>query len=177
MVEKYKFEIVGFLIGLFVFYLTYENPNVNLKVFGYGQIQKNSQNEYVLSLNKPDLSYLLKRNPFSIDGKYSESKTGGSKDFKDLPDLKTLLGLNTEQFKILGIFIYDGIKTAVIVDGTGKKITIKEGEILPDGSVVKEIQPNSITIAIKQDKKDKKEEVKVIKMFDIKIPEKGAVLR
>ena len=162
--KKYAFDLLGLLLGVAVFYGVYEKPNYSLYVKYKPSKQDTNQRPAYRSLKFESIDYLYKNNLFSADRSYETVKKGQG-GFKDLPDLKTLLGLATDQnLKLVGIFYSGNSKIAVLKSSDGKNITIKEGQVLEDGSLVKSIDKNSIVLEYKEKKEVK---VKEIKLFNI----------
>lgn len=162
--KKYTFDILGLILAAAVFYGVYEKPQYSLYV-SYTVYKEEKEKKPTYSFVKfEQLDYLYKNNLFSSDKSYETAKKGQG-GFKDLPDLKTLLGLEPNQdLKLVGIFYSGDSKIAVLRSSNGKSITLKEGQILEDGSVVKYIDKNSIVLEYKEKKEVK---VRELKLFNI----------
>ncbi len=162
--KKYVFDILGIVLGFSVFYGVYERPYYSLYVNYKPSKEGMEQKPVYTFLQFESLDYLQQKNVFSVDKSYEIPKKG-QVNFKDLPDLKTLLGLDTNQnLKLIGIFYVGDSKIAVLKSSDGRNLTLKEGQVLEDGSVVKSIDKNSIVLEYKEKKETK---VKEIKLFNI----------
>lgn len=166
-IVRYKMEILGVIVGIVVGLVGYTKPSYTL--LKTSQNPKNVTKDdaekrsiYQILITKPSYSTLLKSNPFSENRSY-ETKQPSTQHFKDLPDLKTLLGYAPDsEVKLVGVAILNGEKIAYLSDNTGKITSLREGDIVGGKYKVVSIDKNKVKLLINK-------EEKVLKIFDFEV--------
>lgn len=161
--KEYKIYAAAVLLGVLTGILGYQKPEYKTADLKQ-HTNRNTARTYtqkenvniILPVNRSQL--LLKYNIFSENRSF-EMKTVPA-GFKDLPDLKTLLGETPPaELRLVGIAVVNGEKIAYLSDSSGKLYPVKEGGTVADKYKIVSIDKDKVKLLYEKQEK-------VLKIFD-----------